>query len=174
MATLKTIRTIHLLIFIRGLAVVLSVEGYLEKDMADSKAKTDGFTVEERKAMRERAKELKMQNNKELAEKELLIKIAEMPENDREMATTIHSLVLSHSPNLEAKTWYGMPAWARDGKTVIFFQSADKFKVRFATLGFSEHANLDQGKMWPTSYALEAITPENEPEIIRLITKADS
>lgn len=142
--------------------------------MADSKTKNDGFSVEERKAMRERAKELKLQNNKEEAEKDLLQKIAEMPDSDKTMAMTIHDLVKEHAPGLDPKTWYGMPAYAKDGKTVIFFQGADKFKVRFATLGFSENANLDEGKMWPTSFALEAITPENEPEIIRLINKAVS
>jgi len=155
-------------------ASVVNTGLFGRRDMADSKTKSDGFTVEERKAMRERAKELKLQGNKEAAEKDLLEKIAEMPAPDKSMATKIHQLVKKHAPELDPKTWYGMPAYAKDGKTVIFFQSADKFKVRFATLGFSEHANLDEGKMWATSFALETITPDNEPEITRLITKAVS
>jgi uncharacterized protein YdhG (YjbR/CyaY superfamily) len=136
--------------------------------------KDESFTPEERKAMRERAKELKNQNNKAAAEADVMAKIAEMSGTDKAMAQKIHDLVKSHAPDLDAKTWYGMPAYAKDGKTILFFQSAGKFKVRYATLGFSENAKLDQGQMWPNAYALTSIDAATEKEIIRLIKLAVS
>lgn len=133
---------------------------------------TTGFTADERKAMRERAKELKNKDDKIAAEAGVMLKIGQMDASDKAMALTIHELVKTHAPDLDAKTWYGMPAWGRDGKTILFFQSAGKFKVRFATLGFSEHAALDEGEMWPTSYALNKIDKMAEALIAELIKRA--
>ena len=137
--------------------------------MADKKT---GFTADERRAMRERAKELKNKDDKIAAAADVMIKIGQMDASDKEMASTVHQLVKTHAPDLDAKTWYGMPAWGRDGKTILFFQSAGKFKVRFATLGFSEHATLDDGEMWPTSYALNKIDKTAQAQIIELIKRA--
>src|SRR4028118_1694820 len=128
-----------------------------------SAKKSEGFTDEERAAMKERAKELKAEAraNKKKAEGEsdLLAKIAEMPEPDRAMAERLHEIVKASAPSLSPKTWYGMPAYAdKDGKVVCFFQSAEKFGARYATLGFSDEANLDEGAMWPTSFALRELT----------------
>jgi uncharacterized protein YdhG (YjbR/CyaY superfamily) len=142
--------------------------------MADSKAATGSFTKEEKAAIKERAKELKNASNKEAAEAEVLLKISQMAPADKSMAQTIHQLVNTHAPELEAKTWYGMPAYAKEGKTILFFQDAGKFKVRYSTLGFSEHANLDRNSMWPNAYALIAIDPETETQIIALIKQAIS
>ena len=136
--------------------------------------KDQSFTPEERKAMRERAKELKNQNDKAAAEADVMSKIAEMSGTDKAMAQKIQELVKNHAPDLDAKTWYGMPAYAKDGKIILFFQSAGKFKVRYATLGFSENAKLDQGQMWPNAYALTSIDAATEKEIIRLIKLAVS
>ena len=133
---------------------------------------TTGFTADERKAMRERAKELKNKDDKIAAEADVMAKIGQMDASDKAMALTVHELVKTHAPNLDAKTWYGMPAWGHNGKTILFFQSAGKFKVRFATLGFSEHATLDEGEMWPTSYALNKIDKMAEAHIIELIKRA--
>ena len=133
---------------------------------------TTGFIADERKAMRERVKELKSEGNKIAAEAEVVLKINEMDASDKVMALKIHELVKTHAPNLDAKTWYGMPAYANNGKTILFFQSAGKFKVRFATLGFSENATLDEGEMWPTSYALNKIDKKAEAGIIELIKQA--
>ena len=130
------------------------------------------FTADERKAMRERAKELKNKGDKIAAEADVMLKIGQMDASDKEMASTVHQLVKTHAPDLDAKTWYGMPAWGRDGKTILFFQSAGKFKVRFATLGFSEHATLDDGEMWPTSYALKKIDKMAQARIVELIKRA--
>ena len=130
------------------------------------------FTADERKAMRERAKELKNKGDKIAAEADVMLKIGQMDASDKEMASTVHELVKTHAPDLDAKTWYGMPAWGRDGKTILFFQSAGKFKVRFATLGFSEHATLDDGEMWPTSYALKKIDKMAQARIVELIKRA--
>jgi uncharacterized protein YdhG (YjbR/CyaY superfamily) len=135
-----------------------------------SKKKT--FTPEERAAMRERAQELKAEATKADGEKTLLAKIAEMPARDRALAKKIHALVKANAPDLVPKTWYGMPAYAREGKVVCFFQSADKFKSRYATLGFSDEANLDQGEMWPTTFALQKLTAADEAKIARLVKKA--
>jgi uncharacterized protein YdhG (YjbR/CyaY superfamily) len=136
-----------------------------------------GFTEEEKAAMKERAKELKAEEraNRDRAEgeKTLLAKIAEMPEPDRSMAARIHEIVKASAPSLSPKTWYGMPAYAdEDGKVVCFFQSADKFKARYATLGFNDTANLDEGAMWPTAFALTELTPAIETKIGALVKKA--
>jgi uncharacterized protein YdhG (YjbR/CyaY superfamily) len=130
------------------------------------------FTGEERAAMRERAQELKAEASKADGERALLAKIAEMPAHDRALAKRLHALVKASAPGLSPKTWYGMPAYARDGKVVCFFKSADKFKSRYATLGFEEAANLDAGAMWPTSYALTELTAATEAKIRALVKKA--
>jgi uncharacterized protein YdhG (YjbR/CyaY superfamily) len=119
--------------------------------MAESKKKSKGFTDDERAAMKERARELKADGG----ESDVLAKIAEMQGSDRAMAERLHELVKATAPGLAPRTWYGMPAYAKDGKVVCFFQSAQKFKSRYATLGFSDKANLDHGGMWPTSFALK-------------------
>ena len=141
--------------------------------------KDKGFTEEERAAMKERAKELKAEARADKkradGEKDLLEKIAEMPEPDRAMATRLHAIVSKAAPDLWPKTWYGMPAYANeDGKIVCFFQSADKFKARYATFGFNDVANLDEGAMWPTSFALKELTTAGEARIEALVKKAVS
>jgi uncharacterized protein YdhG (YjbR/CyaY superfamily) len=133
-----------------------------------------GFTAEERAAMKERAQELKAETRKAEGEKDVLAKIAEMPEPDRALAKRLHAIVKASSPALSPKTWYGMPAYAKDGKVVCFFQSADKFKSRYATFGFSDEANLDKGAMWPTSFALKELTAAEEAKIAALVKKAVS
>jgi uncharacterized protein YdhG (YjbR/CyaY superfamily) len=133
-----------------------------------------GFTADERAAMRERAKELKAEADKADGESALLAKVAEMPKADRVMAERIHALVKASAPALSPKTWYGMPAYAKDGKVVCFFQSAHKFKSRYATFGFSDSANLDKGGMWPTSFALKELTAADEAKIGALVKKAVS
>jgi uncharacterized protein YdhG (YjbR/CyaY superfamily) len=127
-----------------------------------------GFTKEERAAMKERARESKQAND----ESALLAKIAEMPEPDRVMAERLHELVMAAAPELSPRTWYGMPAYAKDGKVVCFFQSAHKFKARYATVGFSDRANLDDGSMWPTSFALTKLTRADETRIAALVKQA--
>jgi uncharacterized protein YdhG (YjbR/CyaY superfamily) len=139
------------------------------KDKASS-----GFTAEERAAMRERARELKAQGKKADGERDLLAKIAEMPPADRAIAERLHAVVTAAAPGLVPKTWYGMPAYARDGRIVCFFKSADKFKSRYATLGFEEAANLDDGPMWPTSFALKELTAACETKIRALVKQAVS
>jgi uncharacterized protein YdhG (YjbR/CyaY superfamily) len=134
--------------------------------------KYDGFTDEERGAMKERAKELKAGDAD--GERDVLAKIAEMPEPDRAMAERLHTLVKASGPNLTPRTWYGMPAYAKDGKVVCFFTPASKFKDRYATLGFSATANLDDGAMWPTAFALTELTPDVEARIGALVKKAVS
>jgi len=137
-----------------------------------------GFTDEERAAMKERAKELKAEEraNKDRAagESDLLAKIAEMPEPERTMAKRLHAIITASAPALSPKTWYGMPAYAKDGKVVCFFQSAQKFNTRYATLGFSDTANLDEGALWPTAYALKELTATEEERISALVKKAVS
>lgn len=134
----------------------------------------DGFTDDERAAMRERAAELKAAKRpgKTDGESDVLAKIAEMPEADRVMAERIHAIVKASAPGLAPKTWYGMPAYAKDGKVVCFFQSADKFKARYATFGFSDTANLDDGALWPTSFALKELTKAGEERIAALVKQA--
>ena len=133
-----------------------------------------GFTGEERAAMRERARELKAAAGKEAGESDVLAKIAEMQEADRAMAERLHAIVKASAPALSPRTWYGMPAYAKDGKVVCFFQSAQKFKTRYATFGFSDKANLDEGAMWPTSFALKELTADVEARIGALVKKAVS
>ena len=147
--------------------------------MATNKKKHEGFSDFEREAMINRAKELaaevKAGKNKEAGEKIVLEAIVKMSEPDRSMAKRIHTLVKEVAPQLSPKTWYGMPAYAnKDGKVICFFQSANKFKVRYATLGFSDVAKLDDGFMWPTSFALKKLTPIEEVEIVELVKKAVS
>jgi uncharacterized protein YdhG (YjbR/CyaY superfamily) len=137
-----------------------------------SKTKSQRFTAEERAAMRERARELKAEAAKADGESSLLAKIAEMPKPDRAIAKRLHALIKASAPDLTPKTWYGMPAYAKDGKVVCFFQSADKFKSRYATFGFSDQANLDKGAMWPTSFALKELTAAEEKKIGALVKKA--
>ena len=134
--------------------------------------KSKGFTDEERAAMKERAQELKAEAAKADGESAVLAKIAEMRGRDRAMAKRLHAIVKASAPDLSPKTWYGMPAYAKDGKVVCFFQSAEKFKARYATLGFSDQANLDKGAMWPTSFALKELTAAEEAKIGALVKKA--
>jgi uncharacterized protein YdhG (YjbR/CyaY superfamily) len=135
--------------------------------------KSEGFTAEERAAMRERAKEQKAEEQKADGERAVLAKIAEMPETDRAMAKRLHEIVKASAPELSPKTWYGMPAYAnKDGKVVCFFQSAEKFNARYATFGFSDKANLDEGAMWPTSFALKELTAAAEARIGALVKRA--
>ena len=133
-----------------------------------------GFTAEERAAIRERAKEQKAAASREEGERDLLEKIAAMPEPDRAMAERLHALITANAPTLAPKTWYGMPAYARDGKIVCFFQPAEKFKTRYATLGFNDVATLDDGAMWPVAYALTELTAVEEERIAALVKKAAS
>jgi uncharacterized protein YdhG (YjbR/CyaY superfamily) len=132
---------------------------------------SNGFTADERAAMRERVKELKSKGG---GEGDVLAKIAEMPKSDRVMAERLHALIMDTAPSLAPRTWYGMPAYSQDGKVVCFFQSADKFKARYATLGFSDKANLDDGAMWPTTFALTKLTGAEEKKIVSLVKKAVS
>jgi uncharacterized protein YdhG (YjbR/CyaY superfamily) len=132
------------------------------------------FTAEERAAMKERARELKSAKTKEEGERALLAKIAEMPGPDRTMAERLHAIITKSAPSLSPKTWYGMPAYAKDDEIVCFFKSADKFKSRYATFGFEEAANLDEGAMWPTSFALKKLTAADEKKIGALVKKAAS
>jgi uncharacterized protein YdhG (YjbR/CyaY superfamily) len=141
---------------------------------------SEGFTEEERAAMRERAQELKAaarrgpRAGKADGESAVLAKMAEMPGPDRAMAERVHAIIKASAPALSARTWYGMPAYAKDGKVVCFFQSARKFKTRYATLGFSDKANLDEGAMWPTAFALRALTAAEEARIGALVKRAVS
>jgi uncharacterized protein YdhG (YjbR/CyaY superfamily) len=150
------------------------------KSTTATSKKSNGFTDEERAAMRERARELKAdrrrgpRGKKADGEGDVLSKIAEMPEQDRAMAERLHAIVKASAPDLSPRTWYGMPAYAKDGKVVCFFQSAQKFKARYATFGFSDKANLDEGAMWPTSFALKELTATEEARIVALVKKAVS
>jgi uncharacterized protein YdhG (YjbR/CyaY superfamily) len=136
--------------------------------------KSKGFTDDERAAMKERAQELKAQAQKADGERSVLQKIAEMQGQDRAMAKRLHEIVKASAPELSPKTWYGMPAYAEEGKVVCFFQSAKKFNSRYATLGFSDKANLDEGAMWPTSFALKELTSTEEAKISALVKRAVS
>jgi uncharacterized protein YdhG (YjbR/CyaY superfamily) len=145
---------------------------------ATGKSASATFSAAEKAAMKERAKELKAEaranSDKAAGERDVLAKIAEMPQSDRVMAERIHAIVQASAPDLSPKTWYGMPAYARDGKIVCFFTSADKFKARYATFGFNEDANLDEGTMWPTAFALTKLTAADEARIASLVKKAVS
>ena len=136
------------------------------------------FSDAEREAMRERVKEQKEEarrgTNRAEGEKDLLAKLAEMQEPDRAMGERIHEIIKAKAPELSPKTWYGMPAYEKDGKVICFFQPADKFKARYATFGFNDSANLDEGSMWPTSWALKKITPAAEKVITELVKRAVS
>ena len=140
--------------------------------------KPTGFTDDERAAMRERLQEMKAEARRRSragsaeGEAAVLAKIAALPQPDRAMAERLHAMVKANAPSLSPKTWYGMPAYARDGNVVCFFQSAQKFKTRYATLGFSDKANLDEGRMWPTAFALQELTAAEEAKIGALIRKA--
>jgi uncharacterized protein YdhG (YjbR/CyaY superfamily) len=137
-----------------------------------------GFTDEERAAMKERAQELKEEartsKDRAAGEKAVLAKLAEMPEPDRAMGERLHALIKDTAPGLTPRTWYGMPAYAKDGKVVCYFTPASKFKERYATFGFNATANLDEGNMWPTSFALKELTPPEEARIAALVKKAVS
>jgi uncharacterized protein YdhG (YjbR/CyaY superfamily) len=136
--------------------------------------KSKGFTDDERAAMKERTQELKSQAQRADGERAVLAKIAEMQGQDRAMAKRLHEIVKASAPELSPKTWYGMPAYAKEGKVVCFFQSAKKFNSRYATLGFSDRANLDEGAMWPTSFALKELTSTEEAKISALVKRAVS
>jgi uncharacterized protein YdhG (YjbR/CyaY superfamily) len=145
--------------------------------MAEKKSERfEGLTDEERAAMKARTQELKAEarasKDREAGEHDVLAKIAELPEPDRVMAERLHAIVTASAPALSPKTWYGMPAYAKDGKIVCFFQAADKFKSRYATFGFDVAANLDEGAMWPTAFALTALTAAEEAKIAALVKKA--
>ncbi|MGB4978644.1 MAG: DUF1801 domain-containing protein, partial [Anaerolineae bacterium] len=139
------------------------------RDAAATSKESKGFTAEERTAMRERAQELKAEaranKDKAAGESDVLAKIAEMPEPERAMAMRLHEIIKASAPALSPKTWYGMPAYARAGKVVCFFQSAQKFQTRYATLGFTDEARLDEGAMWPASFALKELTATQEAAI---------
>ncbi len=148
------------------------------KSTTATNEKVKGFTAEERAAMKARAQELKAEaranKNKAEGESDVLAKIAEMAEPDRSMATRLHAIIKASAPDLSPKTWYGMPAYARDGKIICFFQSAAKFSTRYATLGFSDAAHLDEGAMWPVTFALKELTADEEARISALVRKAVS
>jgi uncharacterized protein YdhG (YjbR/CyaY superfamily) len=133
---------------------------------------SEGFTAEERAAMRERVREIKGSSSD--GESDVLAKIAEMPESDRVMAERIHAIVKKTAPELTPRTWYGMPAYSKDGKVLCYFRSAQKFKTRYATFGFSDKANLDDGGMWPTDYALKKLTAADEKRVVALVKQVVS
>ena len=137
-----------------------------------SAKKSGGFTAEERAAMKERAREQKAEAQKADGERDVLAKVAEMKGADRAMAETLHTIVKKNAPGLVPKTWYGMPAYARDGKVVCFFQSAEKFGSRYASFGFTDEAKLDDGAMWPIYFALKELTPAVEKRIAALVKQA--
>ena len=144
--------------------------------MAATKSPKKGtFSAEERAAMKERARELKAAKNKADGESDLLAKVAEMPKADRTLAERIHAIVTAAAPDLMPKTWYGMPAYAdKDGKVVCFFKAASKFNERYATFGFNDAANLDEGAMWPVVFGLKELTPADEKKLAALVRKAVS
>ena len=154
-----------------------STKASVKSSTAVSK-KSTVFTDEERSAMKERAKEMKAaaraNSGKTDGESAVLAKIAEMPESDRAMAERLHAIIKASAPVLSPRTWYGMPAYAKDGNVVCFFQSAQKFKTRYATLGFSDKANLDEDDMWPTAFALKQLSGAEEAKIAALVKKAVS
>ena len=141
---------------------------------ATAKKRREGFTGEEKSAMKERIKEMKAAADKADGESAVLARIAEMPARDRAMAKRLHAIVKASAPALSPRTWYGMPAYAKDGKVVCFFQSGQKFKTRYATFGFSDEAHLDEGTMWPNAFALTELTAADEARIGALLKKAVS
>jgi len=143
-----------------------------EKSTAANDKTSKGFTAEEKAAMKERARELKASEDAAEAEKAMLERIAEMAEPDRTMAKRIYEIIKANAPTLSPRLWYGMPAYAKDGDVVCFFQDAQKFKARYATLGFNSKAHLDEGAMWPVAYALKELKPEEEEKIAALVKKA--
>ena len=146
----------------------------MNKDKTTTK-KSKGLSAEERAALKERLKEEKAEREGKAAESDVLVKIAEMPEPDHSMAKRIHEIIKASAPALSPKTWYGMPAYAnKDGKVVCFFTAASKFNSRYATFGFNDDANLDEGAMWATSFALKELTPNAEARIAALVEKAVS
>ena len=144
------------------------------KSTTAKKKRYEGFTDEERAAMQDRVQEMKVARGKADGESEVLAKISQLPPTDRDMAKRLHAVIKASAPALSPKTWYGMPAYAKDGKIVCFFQSAQKFKTRYATLGFNDAARLDEGNMWPTAFALMKLTPADEARIGALLKKAVS
>jgi uncharacterized protein YdhG (YjbR/CyaY superfamily) len=154
----------------------MSARKTTQKSVKRTTAKSKGFTDEERAAMKERAQEVKAEarrgRTRADGEGDVLAKIAEMPEPDRVMAERLHALIKASAPALSPKTWYGMPAYAKDGKVVCYFTPASKFKERYATFGFNATANLDEGNMWPTSFALKELTSAEETRIGALVKKA--
>jgi uncharacterized protein YdhG (YjbR/CyaY superfamily) len=166
-----------------GNFVLTAITDDKEIGMSAKDETAKGFTAEERAAMKERAKEVKAEAGrgsrktkaKADGESDVLAKIAEMPEADRAMAERLHEIIKASAPELSPKTWYGMPAYAdKDGKVFCFYQSAAKFNARYATLGFNDTANLDEGAMWPTAYALKELTAAEEERIVALVKKAVS
>src|SRR4249919_427015 len=154
-------------------AVRKSAKATTATGKASRRPKGEGFTSEERAAMKARAQELKAEKNKADGEAELLAKVAAMREPDRAMATRLHAIVKASAPALSPKTWYGMPAYAnQDGKVVCFFQAAQKFNTRYATFGFSDSAKLDDGAMWPVAFALKSLTAAGEARIAALVKQA--
>jgi uncharacterized protein YdhG (YjbR/CyaY superfamily) len=144
------------------------------KSSTPARKEPKGFTAEEKAAVRERAKELKAEARKADGESALLAKVAEMPKADRVLAERIHAIVKATAPDLSPKTWYGMPAYAKGGKVVCFFRSAEKFNSRYATFGFSDQANLDKGALWPTAFAVKELTAADEAKIAALVKQAVS
>lgn len=160
--------------FALGLAMASKKPAKKDKPSSGKSGKAaKGFTDEERAAMKERTREMKAaRGGKQDGESDLLAKIAEMAEADRAMAEQLHAVIKAAAPGLSPKTWYGMPAYAKDGNVVCFFQPAHKFKTRYATLGFSDKANLDDGAMWPTAFALKKLSAADEARIAALVKKA--
>jgi len=144
------------------------------KSTTATKKRYEGFTDEEKAAMQSRVQEMKASAQKADGESEVLAKIAELPASDRALGKLLHAIIKASAPNLSPKLWYGMPAYAKDGKIVCFFQSAQKFKTRYATFGFSDAANLDEGTMWPNAFALTKLTAADEARIGALVKKAAS
>ena len=144
----------------------------MAKDPQTAAKVSEGFTAEEREAMKERAREAKSASSRADGLNDLLAKIAEMPEPDRSMAERVHAIVMAAAPELEPRTWYGMPAYSKGGKNICFFQAASKFKVRYATFGFQPDAKVDDGSMWPVAYALTELTAADEARVAALVKRA--
>lgn len=160
--------------YVKGVARVERPMSERDRSRKEAKGTGSGFTEEERAAMRERAREARARPRagKADGEHDVLAKIAEMQSPDRVMAERLHALIKAHAPDLAPRTWYGMPAYSRNDQIVCFFQSSQKFKTRYATLGFSDEANLDEGHMWPSAYALTELGAAEEARIVSLLKKA--